>query len=86
MLWHGSLRELTNFAIRIFVTCVNTVCLPVGFLVFGLLDLSVISERSVDSSSELALIQPSALPCGSNTGCSTTTLCVSRMILQRGLL
>ena len=34
-------------------TCVRTLCLPVGLLVHGLLDLSAIEGSSVDSSSEL---------------------------------
>ena len=36
----GSLRELTNFTVQIFQKNAKSLCLPIGLLVFGLLDLN----------------------------------------------
>ena len=48
-----------------------------GLLVFDLLDLSVKTARSVDSSSELPLISSCAFSFGTTTDRSNTTLCES---------
>ena len=57
-----TLRELTNFITgSVGIMCKKTSCLSVGLLVFGLLDLSAKTTRSVDSSSELTLISSSVL-------------------------
>ena len=47
--------------------CVKLWCLPVGLLVFGLLDMFAQPGRSVDCSSELNFISSSVFPCGSTT-------------------
>ena len=44
----SSFRELADFTIRIFLKMCETLCLPGGFLVFGLLDTSATNGRSVD--------------------------------------
>ena len=44
--------------------CVETVCLPIGLHVFGLLDLSAVNVRLVDPTSELTLISPGVFPFG----------------------
>ena len=63
LLWlpGGSCTELGYFSKlhspRSSRTCVQTLCLPVGMLVFGLLNLFAIKGISVNSSSELTLIE-----------------------------
>ena len=65
----GKLFELTNFAIRIFGEMRKKHCLQVCLLVFGLLDLSVYTGTSDDSSSELTLISSGVFYCGSTAEC-----------------
>ena len=73
----GNLCELIDITIRIFGKMCKKKGLPLGLIVFGLLDLSATAGRLFDSSSELTPISSSVLP---------PQHCLSRVVHQRGFL